>query len=76
MSRAFVKEDSDAPEPGPPERPVSGLPNWVTPRGMRVRTRCGTRRTPPSGSHSRADISRSISVPWNACSNEIRTTAS
>lgn len=36
MSRAFVKEDSDAPEPGPPERPVSSLPNWVTPRGMRL----------------------------------------
>jgi len=36
MSRAFVKEDSDAPEPGPPERPVSTLPNWVTPRGMRL----------------------------------------
>ena len=36
MSRAFVKEDSDAPEPGPPERQVSSLPNWVTPRGMRL----------------------------------------
>ena len=36
MSRAFVKEDSDAPEPGPPERPVSSLPNLVTPRGLRL----------------------------------------
>jgi transcription elongation factor GreB len=36
MSRAFVREDSDAPEPGPPERPVSGLPNLVTPRGLRM----------------------------------------
>jgi transcription elongation factor GreB len=36
MSRAFVREDSDAPEPGPPERPVSSLPNRVTPRGLRL----------------------------------------
>ena len=36
MSRAFVKEDSDAPDPGPPERPVSKLPNRVTPRGLRL----------------------------------------
>lgn len=36
MSRAFVREDSDAPEPGPPERPVSSLPNRVTARGLRL----------------------------------------
>ena len=33
MSRAFVKEDSDAPPPPPIERPVSSAPNLVTPRG-------------------------------------------
>jgi transcription elongation factor GreB len=34
MSRAFVKDDSDAtPEPRF-ERPVSVLPNYVTPRGL------------------------------------------
>lgn len=34
MSRAFVKEDSDAPAPAPLERPVSAAPNRVTPRGL------------------------------------------
>jgi transcription elongation GreA/GreB family factor len=33
MSRAFVKEDADAPPPPPLERPVSAAPNLVTPRG-------------------------------------------
>jgi transcription elongation GreA/GreB family factor len=33
MSRAFVKEDADAPEPPLPERPISTAPNRVTPRG-------------------------------------------
>lgn len=33
MSRAFVKDDSDAPEPRL-ERPVSVQPNYVTPRGL------------------------------------------
>ena len=36
MSRAFVKEDSDAPPPPPLERPVSSAPNLVTPRGLRL----------------------------------------
>jgi transcription elongation GreA/GreB family factor len=36
MSRAFVKEDSDAPEPPRPERPISAAPNRVTPRGARL----------------------------------------
>ena len=36
MSRAFVKEDSDAPPPAPLERPVSAAPNRVTPRGARL----------------------------------------
>ena len=36
MSRAFVKEDSDAPPPPPMERPVSSAPNLVTPRGARL----------------------------------------
>jgi len=36
MSRAFVKEDDDLPEPPTPERPVSGAPNYVTPRGARL----------------------------------------
>jgi transcription elongation GreA/GreB family factor len=35
MSRAFIKEDSDAPLPAPLERPVSNAPNRVTPRGLR-----------------------------------------
>lgn len=35
MSRAFVKEDADAPPPPPLERPVSSAPNLVTPRGAR-----------------------------------------
>lgn len=36
MSRAFVKEVDDAPEPAPPERVPSGAPNLVTPRGARL----------------------------------------
>lgn len=36
MSRAFVKEDSDAPDPPPPERSVSTAPNHVTARGARL----------------------------------------
>ena len=36
MSRAFVKEESDAPAPGPLDRPVSSAPNLVTPRGARL----------------------------------------
>ncbi|MEA3018433.1 MAG: hypothetical protein QOI38_3155 [Sphingomonadales bacterium] len=36
MSRAFVKEVDDAPEPPPPERPASAAPNLVTPRGARL----------------------------------------
>jgi transcription elongation GreA/GreB family factor len=34
MSRAFVKDDSDGPEPRLERRPVSTLPNYVTPRGL------------------------------------------
>jgi len=34
MSRAFVKDDSDGPEPRFERRPVSTLPNYVTPRGL------------------------------------------
>lgn len=36
MSRAFVKEDSEAPPPPPLERPVSAAPNRVTRRGARL----------------------------------------
>jgi transcription elongation GreA/GreB family factor len=36
MSRAFVKEDADAPEPPRPERPISPAPNRVTARGARL----------------------------------------
>jgi transcription elongation GreA/GreB family factor len=36
VSRAFVKERDDAPEPPPPERTASGAPNLVTPRGARM----------------------------------------
>ena len=36
MSRAFVKEESDAPPPPPLERTVSQAPNRVTPRGARL----------------------------------------
>ncbi len=35
MSRAFVKDDSDGPEPRF-DRPVSVLPNYVTPRGLEL----------------------------------------
>jgi len=34
MSRAFVKDDSDGPEPRFERRPASTLPNYVTPRGL------------------------------------------
>lgn len=34
MSRAFVREDTDAPPPPPLPRPVSAAPNWVTKRGL------------------------------------------
>lgn len=36
MSRAFVKEVDDIPEPPPPERTASGAPNLVTPPGARL----------------------------------------
>ncbi len=36
MSRAFVKEDGPEPDEGPPERPVSDQPNYVTRRGLRA----------------------------------------
>ena len=36
MSRAFVKEDNDAPLPPPLERLVSSAPNLVTPRGAQL----------------------------------------
>lgn len=36
MSRAFVREVDDAPEPPPFERSGSGAPNLVTPRGARL----------------------------------------
>jgi transcription elongation GreA/GreB family factor len=38
VSRAFVREIDDAPAPPPPERPASGAPNLVTPRGARLIT--------------------------------------
>jgi transcription elongation GreA/GreB family factor len=34
MSRAFVKEDDDAPDEPLPERPISEQPNYVTPAGL------------------------------------------
>ncbi len=36
MSRAFVKEDDDAPPPPLPERRISAAPNRVTARGARL----------------------------------------
>jgi transcription elongation GreA/GreB family factor len=36
MSRAFVREDDNAPPPPPLERAVSSAPNLVTPRGARL----------------------------------------
>jgi transcription elongation factor GreB len=36
MSRAFVREDDQIPPEAPPELKVSNLPNWVTPRGLRM----------------------------------------
>jgi transcription elongation GreA/GreB family factor len=36
VSRAFVKEIDDAPEPPLPERPASAAANLVTPRGARM----------------------------------------
>ena len=36
MSRAFVREVDDAPEPPPIERAASAAPNLVTPRGARL----------------------------------------
>jgi len=36
MSRAFVKEDDQGGPQAPPERRPSGLPNWVTPRGLKL----------------------------------------
>ena len=35
MSRAFVKDDSDSPEPVVP-RAISEAPNYVTPRGLKL----------------------------------------
>lgn len=36
MSRAFVREDDQVQPEAPPELKVSNLPNWVTPRGLRM----------------------------------------
>ena len=36
MSRAFVREDDQIQPEAPPELKVSNLPNWVTPRGLRM----------------------------------------
>jgi transcription elongation GreA/GreB family factor len=36
MSRAFVREDDQVLPEAPPELKVSNLPNWVTPRGLRM----------------------------------------
>lgn len=36
MSRAFVKEDAPQPDDDLPERPVSPLPNYATPRGLDI----------------------------------------
>jgi transcription elongation GreA/GreB family factor len=36
MSRAFVREDDQVQPEAPPELKVSTLPNWVTPRGLRM----------------------------------------
>ncbi|HUA08147.1 MAG TPA: GreA/GreB family elongation factor [Candidatus Acidoferrales bacterium] len=48
MSRAFVKDDSDAPEPRFERRPSSSLPNYVTPRGL-ARLREELRRAQAAG---------------------------
>ena len=50
MSRAFVKDDSDAPEPRFERRPASTLPNYVTPRGLTL---------------LRADLSRAVAAGDN-----------
>jgi transcription elongation GreA/GreB family factor len=42
MSRAFVKDDDEAPDEPLPERPVSDHPNYVTPSGL---ARLEARRT-------------------------------
>jgi transcription elongation factor GreB len=36
MSRAFVKEDAPEPDEEPPEKPLSELPNYCTPRGVKL----------------------------------------
>jgi transcription elongation factor GreB len=36
MSRAFVKEDAPEPDENPPEKPLSELPNYCTPRGLKL----------------------------------------
>ncbi len=36
MSRAFVKEDAQGPDEDPSERPLSSLPNYCTPRGIKL----------------------------------------
>lgn len=50
MSRAFVKDDSDAPEPRFERRPASTLPNYVTPRGLEL---------------LRADLARAVATADN-----------
>ncbi len=52
MSRAFVKDDSDAPEPRL-ERPVSDQPNYVTPTGLAL-LEDGLRRAQEAGDDRQA----------------------
>ncbi|HEY5341329.1 MAG TPA: hypothetical protein VIK27_09905, partial [Candidatus Aquilonibacter sp.] len=52
MSRAFVKDDSDAPEPRF-ERPVSDQPNYVTPGGLTL-LEDGLRRAQEAGDDRQA----------------------
>ena len=62
MSRAFVKDDSDAPEPRFERRPVSTLPNYVTPEGAHAFARHLARARSPPATTTRPNTFRSAST--------------
>lgn len=71
MSRAFVNEDAGADRPDLPELPVSGHPNYVTPRGLAaLRARLAARAADLAALRARDE--RLDKLPEAAAERDIR----